>query len=319
MIEAEYDKEKVDWWSSIPFIAAHIGAVVGVILVGWSPWLIALAVLSYYVRMWAITAGFHRYFSHRAFKTSRAFQFFMAFLGTLSVQKGVLWWAAHHRDHHRHSDHEPDIHSPIMRDVLWAHMGWILCRKFNATKYDKIKDFTKFPELVWLNRFHLVPPLVMGALIWWLFGAAVFVWVGLVGTVALWHGTFTINSLSHLIGRRRYATKDNSRNSLVLALITLGEGWHNNHHYYPGASRQGFYWWEIDISYYSLKLLEVFGIVWDVRGVPDRVLAKGRQRLASAGDGAPSAEASLAAPAQPLDTAPQSTTAAASVEATAGG
>jgi stearoyl-CoA desaturase (delta-9 desaturase) len=268
--------EKIHWLKSSPFILAHLGAVVGVFLVGWSPGLVLAAFLAYVVRMWAITAGFHRYFAHRSFKTSRAFQFFLAFLGTLSVQKGVLWWAAHHRHHHRHSDHEPDIHSPTLRGFLWAHFGWILCLKYHETEHHKIRDFMRYPELRWLDRHFLLPPLAVGALVWAVFGAAAFVWVGLVSTVVLWHGTFTINSLCHVYGRRRFATTDTSKNSLLLALITLGEGWHNNHHYYPGAARQGFYWWEIDLSYYSLKALSWLGIVWDLHDVPERVLEKGR-------------------------------------------
>lgn len=280
MIEVEYDpNEKVNWFDTLPFVLVHVAAVVGVVAVGWSWELLVWAVASYALRMWAITAGYHRYFSHRSYKTGRAFQFVLAFVGTLAVQKGVLWWAAHHRDHHRHSDQEQDIHSPTLKGFLWSHMGWILCPKYNETKYGKIKDFTKYPELVWLNRYHLLPQLGVGALIWWFFGTAVFVWAGLVSTVALWHGTFVINSLCHVFGRRRFATRDTSKNSLILALITFGEGWHNNHHYYPGSTRQGFYWWEIDPTYYSLKVLEWLGVVWDVRGVPERVLEKGRQGL----------------------------------------
>ena len=276
MIEAEYNLEKIDWIKSLPFFLIHIAAIVGVIHVGWNPAWIALAAFSYAIRMWAITAGFHRYFSHRSFKTGRVFQFILALIGTCSAQKGVLWWAAHHRDHHRHSDQKEDIHSPTLKGFLWAHTGWILCNQHHETKYDKIKDFTKYPELVWLNRFHLVPPIAAGALAWAIGGWGVFVWMGLVATVALWHGTFVINSLCHVFGRRRFKTHDTSKNSLILALITFGEGWHNNHHYYPGSTRQGFYWWEIDLTYYSLKVLSWFGIVWDLNSVPERVLAKGR-------------------------------------------
>ncbi|HEX9669824.1 MAG TPA: fatty acid desaturase [Thermoanaerobaculia bacterium] len=281
MIEVEYDAERVAWTSSLPFILTHVAAVAGVILVGWSPWLIALAALSYAVRMWAITAGFHRYFSHRTFKTGRVFQFVLAFLGTLSVQKGVLWWAAHHRDHHRHSDQEPDIHSPTLKGFVWAHLGWILSGKHKETKYDKIRDFARYPELVWLNEHYLAPPLAVAVLVWLVGGTAAFVWAGLVATVVLWHGTFVINSLCHVFGRRRFATTDTSKNSLIMALITFGEGWHNNHHYYPGSTRQGFYWWELDLTWYSLKALEWLGVVWDVRGVPERVLEKGRQAAAA--------------------------------------
>ncbi len=277
MSDHHYDLEDVDLIASIPFVAAHVAAVLGAIWVGVTWQLVALAAGAYLVRMWAITAGFHRYFSHRSFKTGRIFQFVMALLGTLSVQKGVLWWAAHHRHHHRHSDQRDDLHSPTLRGFLWAHVGWILCRKYNPTRYDKIKDFAKYPELVWLNDNALLVPVISGALLWLLAGPAVFVWVGLVSTVILWHGTFTINSLSHIFGKRRFRTTDNSRNNIWLALITLGEGWHNNHHYYPGAARQGFYWWEIDISFYVLRMLSWFGIVWDLNQVPERVLEKGRQ------------------------------------------
>ena len=268
--------DKVDWLASTPFILAHVAAVVGVFMVGWSWQLLALAAFSYAIRMWAITAGYHRYFSHRAFKTSRVFQFILAFLGTCAVQKGVLWWASLHRDHHRHSDQEPDIHSPTMRGFIWSHFGWFLCKKYNETRYDKIKDFSKYPELRWLNEYHLAPPLAISVLLWWAFGPAVFVWGGLVATVALWHGTFTINSLCHVFGRKRFETRDDSKNSLILALITFGEGWHNNHHYYPGSARQGFYWWELDLSYLSLKVLSWFRIVWDLNKVPARVIEKGR-------------------------------------------
>ena len=223
MLELDYDpSEKLGWIQSIPFFAVHVGAVVGVFYVGVTPGLVAAAAGCYLIRMWAITAGYHRYFSHRSFKTSRAFQFVMAFLGTLAVQKGVLWWAAHHRHHHRHSDQEPDLHSPTLRGMFWAHVGWFLCPKYDQTEHHKIKDFLDYPELRWLDRYHLAPPLAVGALVWLFFGLPAFIWVGLVSTVALWHGTFTINSLCHVFGRRRFTTKDTSKNSFLLALITLG-------------------------------------------------------------------------------------------------
>ncbi|MEL7059712.1 MAG: acyl-CoA desaturase [Acidobacteriota bacterium] len=280
MIEAEYDPEDIDWFRSIPFFAVHVVAIVGVFLVPPSWPLVALAVGLYLVRMWAIIVGYHRYFSHRSFKTSRAFQLVMAIVGLAAVQKGPLWWAAHHRHHHRHSDQHGDVHSPIVRDMLWAHVGWIVSRQYCNTEHQRVRDLMKFPELRWLDRHHLVVPLTAGGLLWAIFGFEAFIWGGIVSTVALWHGTFTINSLAHVIGRRRFQTKDNSRNSFVLSMITLGEGWHNNHHYYPGSARQGFYWWEIDIGYYSLKFLELFGIVWDINEPPKRVLDKGRGRPA---------------------------------------
>ncbi|NJL29743.1 MAG: acyl-CoA desaturase, partial [Thermoanaerobaculia bacterium] len=272
--------ERINWVRSLPFVIAHVAAVVGVVMVGISPWLVALAAGSYALRMWAITAGYHRYFSHRSFKTSRAFQFILALVGSLAAQKGALWWAANHRDHHRHSDQEEDIHSPTLKGFFWSHVGWILSNKHHEVDYRKVKDLGRYPELVWLDRHYLVAPLTAAGLVWAFFGGAVFVWVALVATVALWHGTFTINSLCHVFGRRRFETTDTSKNSLILALITLGEGWHNNHHYYPGSTRQGFYWWEVDLSYYSLVVLSWLGIVWDLNKVPERVLEKGRRGLA---------------------------------------
>ncbi|MDA8016804.1 MAG: fatty acid desaturase [Thermoanaerobaculia bacterium] len=278
MIEFEYDaKEKIDWLHAMPFFLVHVLAVVGAIFYPPTWGLVALATGLYLLRMWAIIVGYHRYFSHRTFKTSRVFQFILGLIGLSSAQKGPLWWAAHHRHHHRHSDQEPDLHSPTLKGFLWAHVGWILCAKYNDTRFDKIRDFAKYPELRFLDKHFVAIPIALGAGLWALGGTAVFVWGGLISTVFLWHGTFMINSLAHVFGTRRYETTDSSRNSLLLSLITLGEGWHNNHHFYPGTARQGFFWWEIDIGYYTLKALELVGVVWDVRGVPDRVKLQGRR------------------------------------------
>jgi stearoyl-CoA desaturase (delta-9 desaturase) len=225
------------------------------------------------VRMFFVTAGYHRYFSHRAFKTSRAFQFVIAFMAMSSSQKGVLWWAAHHRHHHRFSDQELDLHSPTLFGFFWSHIGWIISDKYNDTRMDYIADFAKFPELRWLNKYHMVPPVALSAALWLIGGWHLFIWGFCLSTVFLWHDTFTINSLSHLFGSRRYETSDTSRNNWLLALLTLGEGWHNNHHHFMASARQGFYWWEIDITYYTLKVLSWLGIVWDLRKVPAHILA----------------------------------------------
>jgi stearoyl-CoA desaturase (delta-9 desaturase) len=264
--------DRIDLLKSIPFFAVHAGAFVGVFLVDFRLALVGWAAFSYLIRTWSITAGYHRYFSHRSFETSRVFQFILALMGTLAVQKGPLWWAAHHRAHHQNADQENDIHSPGWHGLLWAHMGWILSDKYNATDLERIPDLAKYPELLLLNRFASVPPVIAGALLWFYGGTAMFVWAGLLATVVEWHCLFTANSLSHVFGWRRYDTPDNGRNNPIFALIMLGEGWHNNHHYYPGSARQGFYWWEIDIAYYGIKLLEAVGLVWDVHGVPERVL-----------------------------------------------
>lgn len=260
--------KKIHPTRSIPFIAIHVLALAFAITAPFAWKWVGLCVGMYYLRMFAITGFYHRYFSHRTFKTSRAFQFFMAFLAQTSAQKGALWWAANHRHHHKFSDQEGDIHSPIRDGFWWSHCGWILSTDNDRTMTELIHDLTRFPELVWLNRYPHVASVIFGALILVLGGWSAFVWGFLVSTVLLWHGTFTINSLSHVYGSQRYETGDTSRNNFWLSLLTLGEGWHNNHHCYQSATRQGFFWYEIDITYYLLKTLSVFGIVWDLRAPP---------------------------------------------------
>ncbi|WP_224370687.1 acyl-CoA desaturase [Hyalangium versicolor] len=256
--------EKINWLASIPFFGVHLMCLF-VFYVGAKPVDLLVCLGLYVVRMWGITAGYHRYFSHRAYKTNRFFQFILALVGSTSVQKGVLWWAANHRHHHRESDTEADIHSPVQKGFWWSHMGWILCDKYGETKYDSIKDFARFPELRLLNRFHLVPGIALAVALYFIGGFSMLVWGFFVSTTLLWHGTFTINSLSHIFGRRRYRTTDTSKNNWLLALITLGEGWHNNHHYYQNTANQGWFWWEVDFSYYSLKVLSWLRVVSDLR------------------------------------------------------
>lgn len=267
-------KTGFDWLRAIPFFAVHVGAVVGVVLLGWSWTGLGLAVLLYYARMFGITAGYHRYFSHRAFKAGRAMQLFFALLAMSSVQKGVLWWASHHRVHHKFSDMPEDVHSMKLRGFWWSHVGWIISHDYEDTDEAKIKDFAKYPELRWLNRWFLVPPVVLAVALFLAFSWWGFVWGFLVSTTLLWHGTFTINSLSHWKGSRRYVTTDVSKNNLWLALLTMGEGWHNNHHYYQRAVNQGFFWWEIDLTYYILRLMQALGLVHDLHVVPKAVRAK---------------------------------------------
>lgn len=256
---------------SLPMVAVHV-ACIAAFFVGFRWSYLAVCLALYYVRMFFVTAGYHRYFSHRSFKTSRAFQFVMALVATSSIQKGVLWWAAHHRHHHRYSDTDEDLHSPSVRGFLWSHIGWILSDRYNGTRTELVPDLVKYPELRWLNRYHLVPPIALGTILFLAGGWGMLVWGFCISTVILWHSSFTINSLTHLFGKRRYATTDTSRNSAILALVTMGEGWHNNHHYYMASTRQGFFWWEIDMTYYILKILSWFRIVWDLREPPSHVL-----------------------------------------------
>ncbi|GAB4189575.1 MAG: acyl-CoA desaturase [Wenzhouxiangellaceae bacterium] len=274
---------QIDWLRIIPFIGLHIAAVIGVIYTGVSLFAVLFAVATYVLRMFAITAFYHRYFSHRSFRTGRIMQFLFAVLGATATQRGPLWWAANHRRHHRYADTERDPHAPL-HGFWWSHMGWFLSRRHFRTELDEVKDLAAYPELRWLDRHELVVPIAFAAAIFffggWLqthypqlgtSGPQLLFWGYFVSTVVLIHVTLLINSVAHRWGRRRYATRDDSRNNWLLALLTMGEGWHNNHHHYPGAARQGFYWWEVDLSYYGLRLLRLFGLVRDLKTVPPTI------------------------------------------------
>ena len=271
VMESSTPTDRIAWGKSLPYVALHVGALVGLFIheLTWPAFLASVA--WYMVGMFAITAGYHRYFAHRGYKTSRAFQFVLAFLGTLVAQKGPLWWAGHHRHHHKHSDGEQDVHSP-RRGFFWAHQGWILVRRFDATPYHQIRDFAKYPELRFLGETYFVWPVAYFFVVWAVAGINVAFYMVIVTTVVLYHVTYCINSLAHMWGSRRYPTTDDSRNNVLLALLTHGEGWHNNHHFYPSTARNGFFWWEVDLSYYVLKMLSWVGLVWDLREPPRWVL-----------------------------------------------
>ncbi len=291
---AEREPLCVDWLRCLPFVVMH-AACLGVIWVGWSGTAVAVAVALYAIRMFAITGFYHRYFSHRTFKTSRVGQFLFALLGACAVQRGPLWWAAHHRHHHRYSDQEQDTHSPRQHGFLWSHMGWFTSRANFATNLRAVADLAKFPELRFLDRFDVLVAISLAVFLYLVgvvlailapalgtSGLQILIWGFFISTVVLYHGTYTINSLAHKIGRKRYETQDESGNSFLLALVTLGEGWHNNHHHYPAAVRQGFYWWEIDLTYYVLVLLSWTGLIWDLRPVPAHIRSARRVNMAAA-------------------------------------
>jgi len=240
-----------------------------------------MAVIFYFVRMFAVTGAYHRYFAHRAYKTSRVFQFLLALLGTSATQKGPLWWAAAHRVHHKYSDTPEDVHSPKQRGFWYSHMGWWLGREHEQTQWKQIKDFAQYPELVFLEKGHVLGVFASMGLAAAIGGFDGFLWGYVVSTCFLLHGTFTINSLAHVFGSRRYETTDTSRNNFWLALITMGEGWHNNHHHHMNSANQGFFWWEIDVTYYILKGLEKIGLIWDVRKAPQHVLDGSPRKAAS--------------------------------------
>ena len=282
---------RIDWPRLLPFVAMHLGCL-GVIWVGVSLTAVMVAVALYALRMFAITGFYHRYFSHCAFHTSRAAQFVFAVLGAAGVQRGPLWWAGQHRHHHTHSDQAGDAHSALQHGFFWSHVGWITAKHNFPTRRERVKDLLKYPELCFLDRFDIVVPIAMFVGLYglgaWL-GAAypelgtsglqLVVW-GMISTVVLFHATFTINSLAHVWGTRRFQTTDTSRNNWLLALITLGEGWHNNHHHFQGSVRQGFYWWEYDPSYYALRAMSWLGLVWQLNPVPAAVLEKRLEKRA---------------------------------------
>jgi stearoyl-CoA desaturase (delta-9 desaturase) len=256
---------------SVPMYVCHGVALIGPFLVPFSWNLVVLAAALYGVRMVALSAGYHRYFAHRSYKTSRAFQFVLAFVGGTCTQRGALWWAANHRHHHRHADEPEDIHSPNQHGLFWSHLGWILSKRFEKTRYDRIRDFARFPELRWLDRHHFVPSLALAGTLLVTGGWAAVVWGSFLSSVVMWHCTFSINSVAHAFGSRRYRTSDDSRNNVLLALLTMGEGWHNNHHHHQSSAALGFYWWELDCTYYLLRALSAVGLVWDLRTPPASV------------------------------------------------
>jgi stearoyl-CoA desaturase (delta-9 desaturase) len=257
--------------AAVPFALVHAAAL-GAFWTGFPSEAVWMAVTLYWVRMWAVTAGYHRYFSHRSYKTSRLGQFLLAFLAQTSAQRGVLWWAAIHRHHHLHSDTPEDVHSPRHHGFVYAHVGWIFNPSNWKPDYGTIRDLARYPELLWLDRLTYVPAFLLGVACFLMAG-----WPGLfvgffLSTVFLYHGTFAINSMAHEIGNQRYLTGDDSRNHWFLALVTLGEGWHNNHHHYQSSTRQGFRWWEIDITYYVLKVMSWCRLVWDLREPPEAIV-----------------------------------------------
>lgn len=280
----------------IPYIILHSG-LIGLFWVGFSWTALITAALLYVLRMFAITGFYHRYFSHRTFRTSRFGQFIFAVWGNSAAQRGPLWWASQHRKHHSSSDEEDDAHSPLQHGFYWSHFGWLTDSANYPTDLRLVPDLAKYRELVFLDRFDGLVPLMLAialfgfgeALAFWAPGLGtngwqMLVWGFFVSTVVLFHATCLVNSLAHTMGTRRFKTKDDSRNNFFIAVVTMGEGWHNNHHRYPSSARQGFYWWEVDATYYLLKLFEMVGFVWDVKPVPEKLLADGRNGGVSCDD-----------------------------------
>ena len=275
--DADEEHDDIIYPSAIPFILVHLGCFAAIWTgVTWQA--LALCVTLYWLRIFAIGAGYHRYFSHRSYSTSRAFQFVLAFMSQTTTQKSVIWWASKHRHHHLYSDTGHDVHSPRHHGFIYSHLGWIFSRKHDEPDFAKVSDLTRYPELMWLHKVEVLPAVLLAALCYLVAG-----WSGLVvgflwSTVLVYHATFCINSLAHVSGRKRYVTGDDSRNNWLLAVFTMGEGWHNNHHAYQSSVRQGFKWWEFDPTYYLLRALSWTGLVWDLKTPPQPVL-RNEQRL----------------------------------------
>jgi stearoyl-CoA desaturase (delta-9 desaturase) len=287
--------KRVEPGRCVPFLFLHLSCL-AVIWVGTSETAVIVCAALFVVRMFAVTAFYHRYFSHRSFETGRLGQFIFACIGTTAAQRGPLWWAAHHRRHHREADREDDVHSPTAQGFLWSHIGWITCSANMPTDYDSVKDLAKYPELRWLNRFDWAPPVILGLSLYLAgellriympalhtSGWQLVIWGFFVSTVLLFHATCSINSFAHMFGYRTYRTPDNSRNNPLLVLITMGEGWHNNHHRFQGSVRQGFFWWEVDLTYLGLRVMEKFGMISGLRAVPQSVLIEGAKRFKTEG------------------------------------
>ena len=277
------DGDTIDWFRVIPFILIHFGALAAL----WTHfewYLVWVALILFVVRMFAITGFYHRYFAHKTFKTSRLMQFIFAFIGSTAAQRGPIWWASHHRRHHLNSDRHNDHHSPHTHHFLWSHMGWFLAKKNFLTDRKVVRDLIKFKELVLIDRFDWLPPVllllslfVIGeylSLTTGISGLNMVIWGFCVSTILVYHCTFAVNSIAHLWGTQRYNTKEKSKNNFFVALLTFGEGWHNNHHHYPGSIRQGFYWWEVDLTYYALRFLSFLGIVYNLRTVSKAIRQK---------------------------------------------
>jgi stearoyl-CoA desaturase (delta-9 desaturase) len=281
--------DRIDWLRAAPFVALHLGCL-GVAWTGVSGVALAVAAASYALRMFALTGFYHRGFSHRTFRAPRSVQFIFALIGAACVQRGPLWWAAHHRNHHRTADTERDPHSPRVHGFLWSHMGWFLTPRAFRTDLTRVPDLARYPELRWLDRYDVAVPVLLAVAMYALgallarvapglgtTGPQMLVWGFCISTVALFHATVTINSLAHRYGSRRFATPDDSRNNLWLALLTFGEGWHNNHHGFPGCARQGFLWWEVDVTWYGLRLMAALRLVHGLKPLPASVLARARR------------------------------------------
>ena len=256
------------------------GSALLVVAVPFSWGLVGLWAASHFIRAVGLTLAFHRYFAHRAFRMNRVARFLWTLAGTSAMQKGPLWWAGHHVNHHRFADRQGDPHDPRTRGFFYAHIGWF-CDVTNDSvpaSNPVVRDFSSAPEIVWLDRYYFVPPLALAVALFLVGGLRWLAWGFCLPTATLAHATFAINTVNHMFGTRRFETPDDSRNNLLTAIFAVGEGWHNNHHRYQRAARNGFYWWEFDPTWYIIRAMAAVGLAWNIQLVPERIYKEARVR-----------------------------------------
>lgn len=258
-------------------ILFHLSVVL-VFISGYSFTALITFLILYLARLFVITGFYHRYYSHQSYQTSRWLQFILTLIGTSAGQQGPLSWATSHITHHQHADTRGDPHSPVLTSGLYAHIGWLMQKDALPTNDKLVKPFLKFPEIVFLDRYHYLgttgliislallgtflsthhPELGTSAL-------QLVSWGFILSTLLILHGACLVNSVAHLYGYRRFRTTDNSHNVWWLFPLTLGDNWHNNHHHTPRSASFSYAWWEVDIIYLCILLLEKSGLVWNVK------------------------------------------------------
>jgi fatty-acid desaturase len=258
--------QPVNWITTFFMIAFHIGAIVALFMFGWKPALLALF-LWWVAGSLGIGMGYHRLLTHRGYKTPKWVEYFLTTCGTLALEGGPIFWVATHRIHHQNTDKEGDPHSP--RDGgLWSHMGWIITGRAMHNKLDSllpyVPDLRKDKFHVWISEWHWVPLTVLGVALLVFGGLPYLMWGVFVRTVFGLHSTWLVNSATHMWGSQRYMTGDTSTNSFWVAILTFGEGWHNNHHAVPQSARHGLAWYEIDLNWYGISALRMLGLAWDI-------------------------------------------------------
>ncbi len=266
----------VSWWGVANHVIPLLGTMVGIVLVainGITLEMHLVAIVMAFLTGLGVTVGFHRLFVHRSFETYRPVAWLLAILGCMKGEASVLLWVSEHRKHHRHADALGDPHSPLLAGFWHAHMSWLFVRTYSFDPRE-VPDLLKRPDLLWIDRHGFkwyllglfIPSAICGLVSMSAYGALMgFLWGGLLRQLYVQHTTYLVNSATHLWGSKAYPTADGSRNSWIVALVTLGEGWHNYHHAFPYSARHGIRWWQIDVGWYVIWFMARLGLVWNVR------------------------------------------------------